>query len=287
MPIVIVASGRRAALQVSQQFGQLLFYPPADTTTAGDDDYATLSAIPSGWGNGEFALGFRVRLSQSMATGTAINRWSTENSAPYSGSEWWFNLNFLFDWFNNSSFESGSFGFGFRNSGRPCWLIGDGAQAAARTGGVHGVYSASAASLLDGEEHEIKLVGRNSGASSRVYEMWVDHTMAASETSGARTSMFTTYWSGLGASDIILGAEKISALGGTPWFKYAGAVRDIRFWTRALSEEELGDPDEDENTEDLVARFRMQAPEDGEIAADVGAQVITVVPGASPAWGAV
>jgi hypothetical protein len=218
-------------------------YPTSTPTTAiqfvesaeDDHDYATLTAMPDGFGDGDSTLQFRVRL-DSGAT------WVQSNPTMYT-TDWWFDTDFLFDGHNNTNYYAGTYSFGFYNNGRPRWMIGNGATANARVGDLHACQGGS--SLLDDQEHLITLVTDFSG-SDTIYSLYVDGSLIDTETStGAQVNMATTYWDGgfpgftTDQRFFCVGTEKQAANGDIQWYDYKGTLRDIRFYSRAKDASEV------------------------------------------------
>lgn len=226
---------------------------------SGDYDYLTLSTIPDTFGDGEFCLALDVEPTASGVTvnGTPIStgstasvqtwRWSSDNEAIYStpsgGGDWWWRGNFLLDGHNNNSFSAGTFSVQIAATGRVQWTFGDGAAAAARVGGVHGLRGTTD---IRGKFARIYLVRRNDGGSGSELELWVDGVLEDSETSTARTNMATTYWDGgfpaypANQRNWMFGTEKQAAVGVLSEYEdYFGLIHRVRFYASAPSTAEL------------------------------------------------
>lgn len=285
--MLINTAGPRLFVSPDEGLGSLRFYSP----TGGADDFAQFLTVPNGFGNGEFTHGFYARLDDvGQVPGTGVGNWWNGNQAPQTGGQnGWFRGNFLYDGHNNNNVSNGTFSFQVVNSGNSLrWTFGDGAAAAAKTWLMHACQGGSG--LLDGEWHWIEVVRRFDGGSGSILELWIDNVLVDTDTSTARTAMYTTYWddwAGYAQNGWMLGAEKISAGGGTEWEKYAGDQTEICFWTRAKTEAELESPDPADrfSSTNLVARFRMQEPVAGEITDTLASGVvIEMAPGANPQW---
>lgn len=214
------------------------------SNTASNYEYGRISTVPTNFGAGEFALTLWVKATtgtaSSYAFGDAAERtdWSAHNVTPYSASDWWWHGNFLIDGHNNngSAFYDGTLSCQVTNSGRQRWVFGDGAAAAARTGSLHAVWNSSAPTLRDGNWHKIGFRRRNDGGTGSILEAWQDGSMIASETSTARTNMYTTYWDDFAAQvaaqrGFFFGAEKQSAVGVlTQYADYKGLISEVAFW---------------------------------------------------------
>lgn len=263
---------------------------------SGSYDYATLSTIPDGFGDGEFCLELDVTPTASgvtvagttIATGstasTKTGRWSSDNAAIYSASDWWFLGNFLLDGHNNTSASAGTCSVQLTNSGLVQWTFGDGAAAAARTGLLHGMRGTTD---IRGTRTKIYLVRRWDGGTGSILELWVNGSMEDSETSTARTNMATTYWdSGFPGFTVnqrfwMFGSEKQAAIGDiSEWEDYFGLIHAVKFYNSAptsgnLSAMTPGTPDE---------VYDFSEGRGSSVAANNGGASMTVVSPASTFW---
>jgi hypothetical protein len=128
-----------------------------------DHDFAVQTVIPDGFGDGASRLKFKVKLD----TGAT---WTNVTPNPSDPERWW-DTDFLLDGHNNTDYSAGTYSFGFYQNGRPRWMIGNGATAAAEVGDLHILEGAT--SLLDGIEHTIELITAFTG-SDTLYTMRVD-----------------------------------------------------------------------------------------------------------------
>lgn len=250
------------------QSGSRLFVEPTPPPTTGsitfvsnaasDFEYGRIQTVPTNWGAAEFTFSMWVRpavgtaSSYNFGDAAELTNWSAHDVQPYSAADWWYHGNFLLDGHNNASsaFYDGTFSLQIVGSGRVRWLFGDGAAANARTGDLHAVQawpSSGAASIRDGNWHHIECVRRWDGGTGAILELWVDGVMVDSETSTARTNMYTAYW-----DDFVLqaaaqrgwffGAEKQAAVGDfTQYADYKGDISEIAMFSRAKDTAELED----------------------------------------------
>lgn len=220
--------------------GSILFVSNA----ASDNEYGRIATVPTNFGAAEFALTFWLQLTTGTASaytsGTSQERtdWWTGNATPYADASWWFDGNFCMDGHTNagSAFFDGTLSLQFVNSGRPRWLFGDGAAANARTGDLHAVQDTSLSSLRDGAWHKLGFRRKNDGGTGSILESWVDGVMIASETSTARTDMYTTYWDDFAAQvaaqrGFFFGGEKQACVGVfSQYADYKGRLSEMCFW---------------------------------------------------------
>lgn len=218
---------------------------------AADHEYAVHTVLPTNFGSGEFTLKVVITPSQvstigQTATGAGrVENWSNENATLYGAADWWFLGNFLLDGHNNASFEDGTCSLQVFNSGRVRWTFGDGAAAGARTGDLHGIQNPTGVNILDGGRHIIHCVREFTGASDSTLRLYVDGVEQDTETSTARTNMYTTYWQnwtgfpvGGAQNGWFWGAEKQAALGDT-YADYKGLLEEVAFYSDALSAAEV------------------------------------------------
>ncbi len=237
---ILVLRSSIAAPPAVPASGSILFVSNA----ASDNEYGRIATVPNGFGAGEFAITFWLQLTtgtaSSFSSGSSQERtdWWAGNDTPYSAADWWFNGNFCMDGHTNASsaFYDGTLSLQFYQSGKPRWLFGDGAAANARTGDLHAVQDSNDASLRDGNWHKVGFRRRNDGGSGSILESWVDGTMVASETSTARTNMYTTYWDDFAVQaaaqrGFFFGAEKQAAVGVfAQYADYKGRMSELCFW---------------------------------------------------------
>lgn len=213
-------------------------------------DYALQRTLPEGFGKGEFTLEFSVRPDNKLPVGSTgdgsnqLTNWSDSDSSPYGDDNWWFVGNFLLDGHNNAAFGDGTFSVQFFGGGRIRWLLGDG-TAVDRPGklwAVQPVPASSTASLLDGQWHRVALV-RRAGSPPQL-ELWVDGNKIA-VTRIERMVNMRAWWSSWNGYPVrqdgwFWGTEKQAAIGALgQWEDYKGGLDDVRFWTRALAQDEL------------------------------------------------
>jgi len=235
---------RGGAISEVTDTGSLVFV----TNAQNDNEYARLSTLPDGFGDGEFTLELRVRGDNAVGFGDtsvqdSVNQrtlWSSNNNSIYGTAQWWFEGNFLLDGHNNTNFYAGTFSLQLANSGLVQWTFGDGAAADARTGDVHGLRGTT--NILDGRAHTISCVRRWDGGSGAIFDLYVDGVLEDTETSTARTNMATTYWdSGFPAFTVNqrfwgFGAEKQASVGVLAQYDdWKGRIGEIRFWSVARS----------------------------------------------------
>lgn len=260
---------------------------PQLTTAA--HDYGTLTALPDGFGDGEFAFMLWVKPTPSGSTVNSLTidtgstasvkeaRWSSDSSTVYGAADWWFLGNFLIDGHNNNAFENGTFSLQLTASGRVQWTFGDGAAAGARTGDLHGLRGTT--DIRDGAWHSITCVRRWDGGSGAELELWIDGTLEDSETSSARTDVAATYWdSGFpsypaGERNWTFGTEKQAAAGSIEYEDYFGLIDSVRFYNRAPTTTELGN---ESITSGLVGEYRFSE--------GAGASSADTLGGASISW---
>lgn len=219
-------------------------------SSAGNYERAVLPVIPDGFGDGEFTLTvfFRCLSNGTYALGDTssgvnqLRNWSNDNTTRYSTSGWWFPGNFLLDGHMNAggAYESGTFSIQIA-AGRPRWLFGDGAAAAANTGRLWGIQSTATNTVLDNAWHRLDCIRRFTGGSSSDLELWLDGSLQDTQTSSARTNMATTYWDSwtgypANQNNWMWGTEKQAALGVISQYEdFKGQLGQIRFWSTALS----------------------------------------------------
>jgi hypothetical protein len=251
--------------------GSILFVSNAES----DNEYGRIATVPANFGAGEFAITFWLQLTTGTASaftsGTSQERtdWDTTDTAPYDASDWWFRGNFCMDGHNNngSAFYDGTLSLQLVDSGKPRWLFGDGAAANARTGDLHAVQDTSLSSLRDGAWHKLGFRRINDGGTGSVLESWLDGAIIATETSSARTNMYTAYWDDFAAQaaaqrGFFFGGEKQACVGVfTQYADYKGRLAEVAFWDAPSdSIMESLDPVEDSDTGLLdVIRFIEQA----------------------------
>jgi hypothetical protein len=221
--------------------GSILFVSNAES----DNEYGRIATVPTNFGAGEFALTFWLQLTTGTASnftsGTSQERtdWDTQNPAAYSAADWWFRGNFCMDGHTNagSAFYDGTLSLQFVNSGRPRWLFGDGAAANARTGDLHAVQDTSLASLRDSAWHKVGFRRINDGGTGSILESWLDGEIIATETSTARTNMYTTYWDDFAVQaaaqrGFFFGGEKQACVGVfSQYADYKGRISEMCFWS--------------------------------------------------------
>jgi hypothetical protein len=266
------------------------------SNSASNFEYGRITTLPTNFGAAEFTFTIDLKLTTATASDfaddTAAQRtdWTTRNTAKYSSAPWWFRGNFCLDGHNNqsSNFSAGTLSMQFTNTGRPRWTFGDGAAAAARTGSLHGVQDDSAPTLRDSAWHRCALVRRFDGGTGSILESWIDGVMYATETSTARTNMWSSYWqtwSGFPAAQTgwFFGSEKQAAVGSlTQWEAYMGLVSHPAWFSRALITAELQDwqspyPDSMNGLLDVI-RFREGS---GSTATGVNGTTMNLINGAS------
>ncbi|MCE5292905.1 MAG: hypothetical protein LLG14_27230 [Nocardiaceae bacterium] len=238
-------------------------------SSAGNYERAVLPVIPDGFGDGEFTctIFFRCLSNGTYALGSTasgtnqLRNWSNDNSTRYGSSGWWFPGNFLLDGHQNSSFSAGTFSVQIA-AGRPRWLFGDGAAAAANTGGVWGIQSAATETVLDNAWHRLDLIRRWNGGSNADLELWLDGSLQDTQTTTSRTNMATTYWDSWtgypsNQNNWMFGTEKQAALGVISQYEdFKGQLGQIRFWSAALSSPS-GFADVAGNETNLVGLYRF------------------------------
>ena len=241
--------------------GSRLYVQPPETPASGsilfvsnaadDFEYGRIQTVPVGFGAGEFALTMQVLLTTGTASSynfgdaAELTNWSAHNVTPYSAADWWYHGNFLLDGHNNngSAFHNGTLSCQITNSGRQRWVFGDGAAAQARTGQLHAVYEATAASLRDGNWHKIGFRRRFDGGSGSILEAWQDGAVIATETSTARTDMYAQFWDDFAAQvaaqrGFFYGAEKQAAIGDlSQYADYKGRISEMGFWDSPTDEQ--------------------------------------------------
>ncbi len=215
-------------------------------------DYGRQLQIPPGFGEGEFTMQLWIRPDATFPVGPTdgdgiLTNWSDADLEPYSGGSWWFRGNFLLDGHNNvSGFENGTFSLQWYGGGRVRWLFGDGAVV---TGGIWsaGAWPATQTdSLLDDAWHHLTLVRRWSGKDDADLELWVDGALVNVATSPVRTDMrqYWDTWAGFGGAQDgwFWGAEKQAAVGKLGQYEdYKGLTAELRFWSRAMEGDEIGE----------------------------------------------
>lgn len=226
------------------------------SNSASNSEYGRIQTVPSGWGAAEFTYGMWVRPSTGTASsysfGDAAERtdWSAHDVQPYSAADAWYHGNFLLDGHTNagSAFYDGTFSLQVVGSGRVRWTFGDGAAANARTGDLHAVQawpSSGASSIRDGNWHKIMCVRRWDGGTGAILELWVDGVQVDTETSTARTDMYTTYWDDFAVQASaqrgwFYGSEKQAAVGVlTQYADFKDLVGEITMFNRAWTSTEL------------------------------------------------
>ncbi len=214
---------------------------------ANEQDFATLTALPSGFGAGEFTFEISINPDDSIALGDTSgganqrNLWSDSTAQPYDNGSWWFEGNFLLDGHNNNTFQNGTFSLQIAN-GRVRWTFGDGTNAG--PGNVFGIQQSSG-SVLDGNWHKIACVRRWGSGGTADLELWVDGVLVDSETSNVRTNMATTYWdswSGYPSNQDgwFFGAEKQAAVGVLSQYEdFKGPIDNVAFYNAARPVSEL------------------------------------------------
>lgn len=261
-------------------------------------EYLSLSAFPTNFGVGEFALGIQFKcLSNGTYTlgdvtggGLAQRQlWSNSNPTRYGAASWWYNGNFLLDGHNNTNFYAGTCSVQIAN-GRARWLFGDGSPADALTGDLWGVQNMSAASLLDNSWHELYLVRRRNGSGADL-ELWVDGSLQDTQTTSAMTDMWTNYWSGgfagwpSGQRIAVWGSEKQAALNLiSQWEDFKGQIGRIAFWSLAPSSAWLGTPFRRYSGQEYgLMAYYLHGEQQGTTSADAkGGTSISLVN--APAW---
>jgi hypothetical protein len=220
--------------------GSILFVSNAES----DNEYGRIATVPANFGSGEFAITFWLLLTTGTAsaftTGTSQERtdWDTTDTAPYAASDWWFRGNFCMDGHTNagSAFYDGTLSLQLVDSGKPRWLFGDGAAANARTGDLHAVQDTSLASLRDATWHKVGFRRINDGGTGSILESWLDGAIIATETSTARTNMYSTYWDDFAVQaaaqrGFFFGGEKQACVGVfTQYADYKGRISEMCFW---------------------------------------------------------
>lgn len=264
--ILLMPTGVNAPT-ASVDTGSLVFV----TNAASDNEYARMTALPSGFGSGDWTLEVRILPDHTIGTGdTSVYEstnqrtlWSNNNETPYSAADWWFNGNFLLDGHNNNAYYDGTLSAQVVDSGRVRVLIGDGAAANARTGDLHALTSTS--SILDGNPHMLSISRDSDGGSGSLFSLRLDGVTEDTETSSTYTDM-TDYWNSWpgypsGQSGWFWGAEKQAAVGVlTQWEDYKGRIGEVRFWGVARSESEIAATDDapiDAGASGLLAVYRM------------------------------
>ncbi|MCU0698662.1 MAG: LamG domain-containing protein [Myxococcaceae bacterium] len=243
--------GGRPLLDGGLALGAIAF----NVNAAGADDYGVLTALPPGFGAGEFTFELWIRPDPAFPTGLCTDgtagqrtQWCSPDPAPGSSSDWWFKGNFLLDGHNNMSFSAGTFSLQLVGAGRVRWQLGDqGSTGPGATWGVQAHPSATVPSLLDGRWHHLACIRRWQGATQARLELWVDGVLTGTQVSDVRTNLATIWsaWSGFptGEAGWFLGAEKQSALGSLSQYEdYKGLLSELRFWTRPLQPGELAPP---------------------------------------------
>ena len=266
------------------------------SNAVGNYERGRIVTLPTNFGAAEFSLSFWLKPTSGTTSDFADdtpeqrNDWTTRNTAAYANSTWWFRGNFCMDVHNNNSFSDGTLSLQFTNTCRPRWTFGDGAAAAARTGSLHAAQNGSA-SLRDDGWHKIAFVRRFDGGTGSILESWVDGVMAASETSTARTNMWTTYWqnwTGYPAAQtgFWFGTEKQAALGViNQWEDYKGLLSELCFYSKALSTAELQSLAAVQNTADGLMEIIRFTEGSGTTATGINGTVMTLTN--SPAWNSV
>jgi hypothetical protein len=234
--------------------GSRLYTTPAETPASGsivfvsnaasDHEYGRIATVPSGFGAGEFAITFWVLLTTGTASSygfgdaAELTDWSAHNPTAYAAADGWFHGNFCMDGHTNagSAFYDGTLSLQFVNSGRPRWTFGDGAAANARVGDLHWVQDTSLASLRDSSWHKLGFRRINDGGTGSILQSWVDGAIIATETSTARTNMYTTYWDDFAVQaaaqrGFFFGSEKQAAVGVlSQYADYKGRISELCFW---------------------------------------------------------
>lgn len=244
--IVALAAG---AVSATASAASLEFFVNAQR----DYDFGTQLVLPAGFGNGEFTLELWIRPNESFPVGSTAGgaeqrqNWSNEDNAPYSSGSWWFAGNFLLDGHNNGAFSDGTFSLQFYGGGRVRWLFGDGSSPPGAGGlwSVGAFPATDAASLLDGNWHQVTLVRRWIGAGSNAQlELWIDGAIVDMEVSNVRTNMRQWWdnWAGFAFDQRgwFWGAEKQAAIELLDQYEdYKGLVDELRFWSRAKTSQEI------------------------------------------------
>lgn len=234
-------------------------------------DYALQTAIPQGFGVGEFTLEMWLKLDNTFPIGPAT-RDATNDAGEYlqllhwydgdpnmQASNWWYRGNFLLDGHNNNGgFDQGTFSIQFYNAGCVRWMLGDGNVP--RAGGVWGAQapSGSQCSLLDGQWHHLAFVRRFVNNASEL-QIWVDGKLINAydpqnpDVEGPvrtidQTDMYNQYWNTWGQFSAheagwFWGSEKQAAIGtqtvpgyGLSYYEdYKGLIDEVRFWNGAKS----------------------------------------------------
>jgi hypothetical protein len=298
MSVLVTRSSIAQAPEIPAS-GSILFVSNA----ADDNEYGRIATVPVGFGAAEYTetmwLLLTTGTASSYTSGTADerNHWWAGNADPYSSSGWWFDGNFMMDGHTNASsaFHNGTNSLQFFNSGRLRWLIGDGAAANARTGQLHAVQDGTSASLRDATWHKIAKVRRFDGGTGSIYELWVDGVMIASETSTARTNMYTTWWDDFAVQaaaqrGFFYGGEKQACVGDfSQYADYKGRLSELAFYDKALSEAELEDLSPVVDDADGLLDVIRFAEGEGDTATGINGTVMTLNDGAGGqtiAWGA-
>ena len=222
-------------------------------TGSSNADYARLTTLPPGFGDGEYTLEMVLDPRLILNLGTTIGgqeqlqNWTTQTGEPGASNDWWWKGNFLLDGHNNNlGFSEGTFSLQFYNSGNLRWLVGDGApELGSYLGNLHGIQNTGGVNLLDGQKHYVSLVRRFTPGNTATYELWIDGVLQDSVQSSVRTNMATAYWdnwTGMSAAQAgwFFGAEKQVPVGiNSQYEDYKGIIRSLSFFNGAKSAVEL------------------------------------------------
>lgn len=178
----------------------------------------------------------------TIGTAAQRNDWQSTVLAPYTligGFPSWYHINFLLDGHNNNQPWNGTFSLGFHGNGRPLFLIGDGAAAQARVGGLHWITATSDEhSILDGNWHCLELLRHISGGSCTYYGMRNGLQFGSEVGSNVDMRTFWNAWSGYPEPGWYLFAEKQAANNDNAvpqWSNFKGNVgRQIQLFSRRV-----------------------------------------------------
>jgi len=213
-----------------------------DTGFINEEEYAQQLSIPAGFGIGDFTLQLWVRPDLAGGIGpNPVTQWTGVDTPPNPNDDtnWWWDGNFLLDGHNNNTYRNGTFSLQFYGGGRVRWLFGDGSP---NLLAVQAYPATNAASLLDGQWHQITLVRRCTGNAATL-ELWVDGGLIDSTASTNCTNMRNYWddWTGYPSFERgwFWGVEKLSVFNIEKWEDYKGLFDELRFWSRALSTIEI------------------------------------------------
>jgi hypothetical protein len=224
--------------------------------------FADQRFLPPEFGRAEFTLELWITPDTSYPVGETsrgtigqLTNWSTADPQPYVSASWWLAGNWLLDGFSRpdgfgpGDSRAGSMGLQFYGGGRLRWMFADD-DVVVPLGKVFAVEAWPATttpSLLDGREHYVACVRRWRGEGGAWLELWIDGHEVASTAVPQRVNM-RQFWdhpphprtpAPLGGWS--WGSEVMTAWGMyfTQYESYKGLLRELRFWDRARTPDEL------------------------------------------------